>query len=96
MILMVLSNVIEKSYAEILLNYDSNKYADSVAKSVSPDNYEIPLGLEIETIQENMSVVTKITSKKSLETLLSTIDDLLSCIQIAERVVNSLRAADKR
>ena len=85
-----LSKKIEKSHAEIILNYNSEKYAESVVKSVSPDNLNIPKGLEIQTIQEKTSVVTKITSKKSLETLLSTIDDLLSCVQVAERVINSL------
>jgi hypothetical protein len=88
--------IIEKSYAEISINYDSKKHAESVAKSVSPDNLRTPLGLEVETSYENMTVITKITSKKNLETLLSTIDDLLSCVQIAERVINSLKVADKR
>jgi hypothetical protein len=91
-----LSKIIEKSYTEIWLNYDSKKYAESVADSVSPDNVETPLGLEVETLHENITVITKITSKKSLETLLSTIDDLLSCVQISERVINSLRITDKR
>jgi hypothetical protein len=91
-----LTKIIEKSYAEISINYNSKKLAESVAESVSPDNYGTPLGLEVETLFEDMTVITKITSQKSLETLLSTIDDLLSCIQIAERVINSLRATYKR
>jgi tRNA threonylcarbamoyladenosine modification (KEOPS) complex Pcc1 subunit len=77
--------------AEIIIEYDDFKTADSVAKAVSPDNLKVPQGLYVKTEQCEEKVITKIKCRK-LNTFIATIDDLLSSISIAEK---TLKAAFK-
>jgi hypothetical protein len=70
---------------EICLTYKNRQEAEAVAKAVSPDNIEVPLGLHIETVQNGSEVNTKIDCQKKLATLIATIDDFLACISVAEK-----------
>lgn len=78
--------------AEIKLKYRTAKYAEAVAKAVSPDNFKVPPGLSIETVSEENKVVTHIKCKKEIPTLTATVDDLLACITTAEKI---LRTTDR-
>lgn len=71
--------------AEIRLCYDDEREAEAVAKAVSPDNVEVPPGLAIKTARERSDVLTNVECHKSLHTFIATIDDLLSCVSIAEK-----------
>jgi hypothetical protein len=71
--------------AEIRLCYDDEREAEAVAKAVSPDNVEVPPGLAVETARESSDVFTRVECHKSLHTFIATIDDLLSCVSIAEK-----------
>lgn len=77
--------------AEIVLDYDDVRVAESIARAVSPDNFKTPEGLKIKTVFENGKVVTRIECKGRLETCIATIDDLLSCVSTAEKVVYTTR-----
>lgn len=74
--------------AKIVLNYKNKKYAEAVSKAVAPDNVSAPKGLNIDTITDKNVVVTSIDLEGRLETFLSTIDDLLACVQVAEKSIN--------
>lgn len=78
--------------AEIIISYESETVAKAVAEAVSPDNVKIPLGLYIKTENRQNNVWAYIECKKSLKTLIATLDDLLSAISIAEK---TLKAAQK-
>lgn len=78
--------------AEIKLQYSDVKYAKAVAEAVSPDNIKTPSGLTVKTVQKGNSVVTNITCQRKLPTFTATIDDLLFCVSVAER---TLQTADK-
>jgi len=85
--------------AEIKLEYDDAKRAKAIAKrakaiaeAVSPDNFKTPSGLTVKTTQEEKSVVTNIKCRRKLPTFIATIDDLLFCVSIAER---TLQTTDK-
>ena len=76
--------------AKIVLRYDSTRIANAIAQAISPDNETVPVGLKIKTLGNGRSIVTSITCSTRLETLMYTVDDLLSSVQIAERSIKSL------
>ena len=78
--------------AEITLKYDKAKIAEAVANAVSPDNLKTPAGLSVKTTRKRNKVVTYIGCKRKLPTFIATIDDLLFCITIAEKII---RTAEK-
>ncbi len=83
-----LSNKRGITKTELYFIYSSIKRAKSIVKSIAPDNLKTPFGLIIKTRRDVRRVTVKIVTIKGVETLLSTINDLLSCIQIAEEVLN--------
>ena len=74
--------------AEIRLSYQNEREAEAVAKAVSPDNVEVPLGLYVETVRKGSDVLTKVECQTRLPTLIATIDDLLACVSVAEKTFN--------
>ena len=87
LILPWLVNIKRASMAELIFNYNDEKEANTIAQAVSPDNIKVPSGLIIKTVKEECCVITRIFCIKGVETLLATIEDLLSCTQVAEKVV---------
>ncbi len=84
--------------ARIRLYYKNKREAEAVAKAVSPDNVEVPKGLFIKTTRRGSEVFTTIECETKLETFVATIDDLLSCVSIAEKtfsVAKEFRAQPK-
>jgi len=74
--------------AEITLIYEDELEAESVSKAVSPDNVKTPSGLIVETRREDARVVTTIKYRGDrIATFLSTIDDLLESVQVAEKTI---------
>jgi hypothetical protein len=78
--------------AEITLQYGNSKVAEAIADAVSPDNFKTPEGLTVKTERKEKSVITRITCRGSLATLIATLDDLLSCASTAE---NTLKTAKR-
>lgn len=87
LILPLLVNNGRACVAELLFNYNDEKEARTIVQAVSPDNIKVPSGLIIKTVKEKSFVITRIFCIKGVETLLTTIEDLLSCTQIAEKVI---------
>jgi len=71
--------------AKITLSYKNEREAEAVAKAVSPDNVKVPLGLFVKTTRRGSKVFTTVECETKLETFMATIDDLLSCVSIAEK-----------
>jgi hypothetical protein len=71
--------------AEIRLCYGNEREAEAVAKAVSPDNVEVPAGLTVETVSVGTGVLTRVECQTRLQTLIATLDDLLSCVSVAEK-----------
>lgn len=71
--------------AEIQLKYNAVREAETVLKAVSPDNIKVPPGLYIKTVRNGSNVHTIICCQTRLHTLISTIDDLLACVSVAEK-----------
>jgi len=77
--------------AEITLEYEDAKDAEAVAKAVSPDNFKAPPSLSIETTNKGNKVVTYIRCKRKIPTFIATIDDLLFCVSIAEKTLQTAK-----
>jgi hypothetical protein len=82
-------------FARITLNYNDKRCAAAIVKAVNPDNLDTPEGLVIRTIRNNTSLITTIQVDNRIETMFSTIDDLLSCIQVAEEAIMRLKKLER-
>ena len=58
--------------------------------AVSPDNLDTPEGIEIDVQVEGGDLKISISCSREIGSLLSTVDDLLSCIQAAERAIDNI------
>jgi len=77
--------------AEICLTYEDEKLADAISKAVSPDNVSLPPYLAVETTQSGRQVITRIRCEEyRFGTFVSTIDDLLRCVSVAEKALSSI------
>jgi hypothetical protein len=71
---------------EIKLLYKNPREAKAVAEAVSPDNVGAPDGLSVQTSWVENTVTTKVRyDGGNFMTFLSTIDDILSCVSVAEK-----------
>ena len=77
--------------AEITLEYEDTEDAEAVAKAVSPDNFKVPPSLSIETTSKGNKVVTYIRCRRKIPTFIATIDDLLFCVSIAEKTLQTAK-----
>lgn len=80
-------SLVPKSRVSIVIRYGDERIARSVAEAVSPDNIDAPQDLRVETLARGGNVSAVIEGKKGIETIVSTVEDLLSCIQAAERAI---------
>jgi len=81
-----------KVETRISLVYGEEREAEAILKSISPDNIDLPKGLMIRAFTEKSNLIALLTyDGDNLLTLRSTIDDLLSCISVAEKTLSSLK-----
>ena len=77
--------------ATVTLEYDDERTAAAIAGAISPDNFKVPPGLLIETVREGCRVTTEIVAEAKMLTLISTIDDLLFSVSVAEKILQSAK-----
>jgi len=77
--------------ADINIFYKSVEEAKAVAEAVAPDNARVPRGLSIKTTVRGVTVSTTITCQRRFETFISTIDDLLSAVTVAEKSISAVK-----
>lgn len=80
-----------RSEISIRRDYSSPKMASSVLKAVAPDNKDAPADTSIEMRADGSALLILITSEADLPSFLRTLDDLLLCIQAAEKVADGAR-----
>ena len=77
--------------ARLILLYKDERSAQAVLKAISPDNAILPSNMTIEACSKNNQVVILIKYHgEKILTLQSTVDDLLSCISVAEKSITVL------
>ncbi len=74
----------------IKIEYRDRETAIAVQKSVSPDNIKLPDGIHIMLAVMGSTLEIDVHSDRSLGSLVSTLDDLLSCIQAAEKALDGV------
>ncbi|KAA0002967.1 MAG: hypothetical protein FE048_02620 [Thermoplasmata archaeon] len=74
-----------KIHCEILLKYESEEEAKNIEKALSIDNEEF-----IRTYVKGNEVRGEIKGKNILS-LLHTLNDFLSCLSVAERIMEGLK-----
>jgi tRNA threonylcarbamoyladenosine modification (KEOPS) complex Pcc1 subunit len=77
--------------ATLILEYKDQKTAEAIALAVSPDNFKTPVGLQVNTFQDNNIVINEIECEGKLSTFTATIDDLLFSISIAEKALGVIK-----
>ena len=75
---------------EIRIEYKERETAIAIQRSVTPDNLILPDGVHIFLMVEGSSLKIDIFSERTLGSLISTIDDLLSCIQAGEKALEDV------
>ncbi|MEW6222082.1 MAG: KEOPS complex subunit Pcc1 [Candidatus Hadarchaeota archaeon] len=76
-----------KIKAEIFCDYGDEKVSNAVARAIGPDNLPAPRGMKILTKVVGRRVVTWVELDGKIETLISTLDDLLACTSAAENML---------
>lgn len=82
--------------AKIALRAESLEEAEAIAGALNPDNSLVPQGMKISTRTKGSEVVTEIKFSGRIDTLMSTIDDLLKCAQAAERALKCVSKTQTR
>ena len=71
--------------AKLQFTYATKREVEAVKDAISPDNVKTPSGLQVKTIRCNNNLMTSVRCEKSIETLIATLDDLVTCISVAEQ-----------
>ena len=78
------------SETSITIEYGSPEAAQSILRAIAPDNAGTPEGTNIEAHVDRGTLRISVRSNRGLGSLVSTLDDLLSCIQAAEAALKQL------
>ena len=73
---------------QVFLNNLSDKKAESIRKSLEPDNVDFPDGLSFRIEKDNASLVFIFEGKGNIRTLISTIDEVLEQTQVILKVTS--------
>jgi phosphoserine phosphatase len=74
------------------VEYGTAAEAKAVVRSILPDNVNDRSDLQIRTWSEGRTVQIKVLCLDRLETVLATLDDLLACMQVAERALRAVNS----
>ncbi len=76
--------------ADFRIRYREEGAAEAVLRAISPDNFQAPEGIELRSMVEGGELRIEVTCVRGLGSLIATVDDLLSCIQAAERALKEV------
>jgi tRNA threonylcarbamoyladenosine modification (KEOPS) complex Pcc1 subunit len=86
----VSSFVMPESSTKIEIEYSDDRTARAIQKAITPDNIGAPDGMHIMAYVQENKLKIEITSDRSIGSLVSTLDDLLSCVQAAEKTLEKI------
>ena len=73
---------------QVFLNNLSEKKAESIRKSLEPDNVDFPEGLSFRIEKDSTSLIFIFEGKGNIRTLISTIDEVLEQTQVILKVTS--------
>ena len=82
--------------AKIRVSLPNPREAEAVSKALQPDDVETPSYLKVETISKGRYVESNIACEGKLETLISTVDDILGSIVMVKKALSATRTSMKR
>jgi len=82
--------------AKIRVSFSNSREAEAVSKALQPDDAEAPSYLKVSTVPKGRYVESDIICEGKLETLISTIDDILGSIVMVKRTLSATRTSMKR
>jgi hypothetical protein len=77
----------ESSKTVIEIDYGEANTAKAIQKAINPDNLGVPDGMHIITVVQGSVLEIEVYTDRSTGSLIATLDDMLSCIQAAERAI---------
>ncbi|PUA31389.1 MAG: hypothetical protein B9J98_06415 [Candidatus Terraquivivens tikiterensis] len=78
--------------AVLEITYDSEEEARLVASALSPDNLPLPDGLRLSMYAEERKLVLEVECRRSVHSLLNTLDDVLSMASLINKVISEVKA----
>ena len=78
------------STTNIQLKYRDEGTARAIQRAVTPDNIGAPDGMHIIALVNGNILEIEVLSEYSIGSLVSTLDDLLCCIQAAEKTLKEV------
>ncbi len=78
------------SNAHVEMEFEDAHIAEIVFKALLPDNKPLPTGLEVSAELEGKRIIFKVYCQRPLQSLLATIDDILSMAKIAEQTARTM------
>ena len=78
------------SSTHIQIRYSDEKTARAIQRAITPDNIGAPEGMHIMALVDENVLEIEVFSDRSIGSLVSTLDDLLSCIQAAEKTLEDI------
>lgn len=82
--------------AKIRVSFSNSREAEAVSKALQPDDVETPSYLKVSTVSKGRRIESDIICEGKLETLISTIDDILSSVVMVKRTLSAMRTSMKR
>jgi len=73
---------------QVFLNNLSEKKAESIRKSLEPDNVDFPKDLSFKIEKDKTSLIFTFEGKGNIRTLISTIDEVLEQTQVILKVTS--------
>jgi hypothetical protein len=73
--------------AELRVTFCDDRESEGALRSLLPDNEPLPPGLSIEMIRSGKVLVAEISCERGVDSLLSTLDDLLASLNLTERTL---------
>lgn len=85
-----MSQSTSKSEATVTIQYRDRRTAEAILRAIEPDNLTTPEGVKIEAEARGGATTIKVECRRGIGSLVATLDDLLSCIQAAEKAIEEL------
>ncbi len=75
--------------SRIEINFSSSETAKAVLQALSPDNKDVPNGIDIQTMGEQQRL-TVLVKTNNVGSMVATLEDIFQCIQAAETTLNEV------
>jgi tRNA threonylcarbamoyladenosine modification (KEOPS) complex Pcc1 subunit len=71
------------------INFSSSETAKAVLQALSPDNKDVPNGIDIQTMGEQQKL-TVLVKTNNVGSMVATLEDIFQCIQAAETTLKEV------